>query len=116
MISNTREFLPSGKSSSMNQTNVSSSLTSSFKYAKVFSRKEYARVTCTRIRCGIATFACNEGGFDTAFFAKHFMKNREETTCLHYNLLANQRHAISIAMKLYDSFTDKSPNLISLKK
>ena len=49
-------------------------------------------------------------------FAKHFMKNREETTCLHYNLLSNQRHAISIAMKLYDSFTDKSSNLISLKK
>ena len=40
-----------------------------------------------------------------AFFARNFMKNKEETTARHYNLLSNQRHAVSIAMKLYDSFT-----------
>ena len=40
-----------------------------------------------------------------AFFARHFMKNKEETTSRHYNLLSNQRHAVSIAMKLYDTFT-----------
>ena len=32
------------------------------------------------------------------------MKNKEETTARH-NLLSNQRHAVSIAMKLYDIFT-----------
>jgi len=46
-----------------------------------------------------------EGDFDSAFFAKHFMKNREETTNIHYNLLSNRRHAINIAMKLYSSFS-----------
>ena len=40
-----------------------------------------------------------------AFFARHFMKNKEETTSRHYNLLSNQRHAVSIAMKHYDTFT-----------
>ena len=40
-----------------------------------------------------------------AFFARHFMKSKEETTSWHYNLLSNQRHAVSIAMKLYDTFT-----------
>ena len=69
------------------------------------SPAEYQRVSCTRIRCAIATFACNEGGFDMAFFARNFMKNKEETTARHYNLLSNQRHAVSIAMKLYDTFT-----------
>ena len=88
----TRVFLPaSSTSKKMSQANVSSSLTSSFNLAKIFSQKEYKRVCCTRIRCGIATFACNEGGFDTGFFAKHYMKNREETTSIHYNLLSNRR-------------------------
>ena len=40
-----------------------------------------------------------------AFFARHFMKNKKETTARHYNLLSNQRHAVSIAMKLYDTIT-----------
>ena len=33
------------------------------------------------------------------------MKNRESTTLAHYNLLSNRRHAISIAMNLYSSFS-----------
>ena len=66
------------------------------------------RVNCTGLRCGIATYACNEGGFDTGFFARHFMKNREETTCLHYNLLSYRRHALNIAIKLYQDFSDNS--------
>ena len=63
-------------------------------------------MSCTRIRCALATFACNDGGFEMGYFAKHFMKNRESTTALHYNLLANRRHALNIAMKLYQSFND----------
>ncbi|XP_057297196.1 uncharacterized protein LOC130626107 isoform X2 [Hydractinia symbiolongicarpus] len=99
-----KAFLPSSGQPQMSQTNVSSSLTSSFSHAKVLKPNEYHRVSCTRIRCGLATFACNDGGFESAFFAKHFMKNREHTTDLHYNLLSNRRHALNIAMKLYESF------------
>lgn len=99
-----RAFVPNGGRPYMNQSNVASALTSAFTKAKVLSEHEYERVSCTRIRCGLATFACNEVGFETAFVANHFMKNKEETTALHYNLLANQRHALNIAMKLYDSF------------
>ena len=40
-----------------------------------------------------------------AFFARPFMKNKKETTARHYNLLSNQRHTVSIAMNLYDTFT-----------
>ena len=102
-------FVPlSCNSGKFNQTHVSSSLTASFKLANVFRKNEKPRVSCTRIRCGIATYACNEGGFDSAFFAKHFMKNREETTNIHYNLLSNRRHALNIAMKLYHDFSDKN--------
>jgi len=32
------------------------------------------------------------------------MKNKEETTNIHYNLLSNRRHAINTAMQLYSSF------------
>ena len=31
-----------------------------------------------------------EGNIDMAFFAKHFMKNREETIEIHINLLSNR--------------------------
>ena len=98
-----RAFVTNGKSK-MSQTNVGSALTAAFKKSKIFSKSEYQRVSCTRIRCGLATFACNEGGLETAYVANHFMKNKEETTAIHYNLHANRRHALHIAMKLYDSF------------
>ena len=102
----TRAFLPaSAVTTKMCQANVCSSLTATFKLANVFTKNEFERVSCTRIRCGVATYACNEGGYETAFFAKHFMKNREETTSIHYNLLSNRRHALGIAMKLYKSFS-----------
>ena len=39
------------------------------------------------------------------FFAKHLMKNREETTNMNYNLFSNRRNAINITMKLYQSFS-----------
>lgn len=97
-------FTPSGQVK-MTQTNVGAALTSAFQKAKVFSKKENDRVSCTRIRCALATFACNDGGFETAFFAKHFMKNKEETTSMHYNLHSHRRHALNIAMKLYESFS-----------
>ena len=68
--------------SQMNQTNVTASLTATFKLANVLKANDYQRVSCTRIRCAIATFACNDGGFETSFFARRFMKNREEMTNL----------------------------------
>ena len=87
---------------------MASSLTASFKRARVLKKNEHGRVSCTRIRCGIATYACNEGGMEMSFFAKHFMKNREETTGLHYNLLSNRRHALNIAMQLYKTFSGET--------
>ena len=101
----TKLFLPNSCKKRLSATNVSSSLTASFKRANVLSPKEKSRICCTRIRCGIATYACNEGGMEMAYFAKHFMKNKEETTGLHYNLLSNRRHALNIAMRLYKSFS-----------
>ena len=106
-----KAFIVNGDNPNMTQTNVAASLTSIFKKAKVLAKEEYQQVSCTRIRCGLATFACNDGGFDTAFVANHFMKNREETTARHYNLLANRRHALNIAMKLYDTFNGKKVHL-----
>ena len=102
--SSQRVFLPASDAVQLSQTNVSSSLTASFKSAGVLKQSDYQRVSCTRIRYALATFACNDLGFETGFFANHFMKNKEETTSLHYNLLSNRRHALSIAIKLYDSF------------
>ena len=88
----------------MTQTNVAASLTASFKSANVLKPSEYNRVSCTKVRCGLATYGCNEGGFETKYFANHFMKNREETTSMHYNLLSNRRHALNTAMQMYESF------------
>ena len=101
-----RLFVPSSDSSKMSQTNGSSSLSSSFTNANVFNNKEYPCASCIRIRCALATFAYNDGGFEMGYFTKHFMKNRENTTALHYNLLASRRDALNIAMKLYQSFND----------
>ena len=110
-----KAFVTSGNESKMTQTNVASSLTAAFKKSNIFHKSDYSRVSCTRIRCGLATFACNEGGMDTAYVANHFMKNKEETTALHYNLLANRRHALHIAMKLYDSFNVPGGEEIKMK-
>ena len=109
-------FLISGNKARMNQSNVSVSLTESFKLAKVFSATEHKGVNCTRIRCGNATYVCNERGFDESYFAKHFMKSRHETTAIHYNLLSNQRHALTIAMDLYDTFSVDGKKLIVKKE
>ena len=84
--SSQKAFLPQSGAAIMTQTNVAASLTASFKSANVLKPSEYNRVSCTKVRCGLATYACNEGGFETKFFANHFMKNREETTSRHYNL------------------------------
>ena len=51
----------------MTQTNVTFSITATFKAAHVLSYTEYQRVSCTGIQCAIATFACSEGGFDMTF-------------------------------------------------
>ena len=101
-----RLFVPSSNSSKMSQTNVSSSLTSSFTNANVLSNNESPSASCTRICYALATFAFSDGGFGMGYFAKHFMKNRESTAALHYNLLANRRHALNIAMKLYKAFSN----------
>ena len=115
-VKSTCVFLPaSSNNAEMSQSNVTTSLTASFKLANVLKRAEYLRVYCTRIRCGIAAFACNDGGVDSGIFACHFMKNSEETTNLHYNLLWNPRHALNTAMKLYESFTVNS-RMIDISK
>ena len=101
-----RLFVPSSDSNKISQTNVSSSLTLSFTNPNGLNNKEYPGVSCTRIRSALATFACNDGGFEMGYLAKRFMKNRESTTALNYNLLANRRHALNIAMKLYKSFNN----------
>ena len=81
-VKSRRAFVPLlGSSGKLNQTHVG--VTSSFKLAKVLKPSEESRVCCTNIRCGIVTYAYNEGGFDRVFFAKHFMRNREETTSMH---------------------------------
>ncbi|XP_057300018.1 uncharacterized protein LOC130630515 isoform X2 [Hydractinia symbiolongicarpus] len=108
-------FLPASGAPKMSQTNVSASLTASFKLAKVLFQNEYQRISCTRVRCGLATFACNDGGFESGFFAKHFMKNKEQTTDMHYNLLSNRRHALNIAMKLYASFNGVDGEKITIE-
>ena len=53
-------------------------------------------MSCTRIRVACATFACNEGNIDMGYLAKNLMKNREQKTALHYNILANHRDASMI--------------------
>lgn len=44
------------------------------------------------------------------------MKNKEETTARHYNLLSNQRHAVNIAMQLYNSFSEVDGMIIEVSK
>ncbi|XP_057296295.1 uncharacterized protein LOC130625259 [Hydractinia symbiolongicarpus] len=43
------------------------------------------------------------------------MKNREQTTDMHYNLLSNRRHALNIAMKLYASFNGVDGEKITIE-
>ena len=52
---------------------------------------------------------------NTAFFARHFMKSREKATSIYYNLLANKRHTLNIAMKLYQSFSISTDMTVSLE-
>ena len=99
-----RLFVSTSDKAKLSQSNIAASLTSSFGKANVFSQNEYKRVSCTRIRVGCATFACNTGGIDMGYLAKHFMKNREQTTALHYNMLANHRDALCLASLIGDSF------------
>ena len=100
----TRLFVCNENKSTLSQSNVSSSLTSRFKKAKVFCKDENNRVCCTRIRVTCATLACNEGGFDMGYIAKNFMKNREQTTAAHYNMFANHRDALCIASYIGNTF------------
>ena len=104
-VKSLRDFLTASGQCKMTQTNVTSSVTTTLKAAYVLSPIEYQSVSCARILCAIGTFPYNAGGFDMVFFARNFMKNKEETTGRHYTLLSNQRHTVSIAMKLYDTFT-----------
>ena len=98
-----KAFVTSGNGKQMSETDVASSLKAAFKKANVFNSGEYQPVSSTKIRCGLATFACNEGGMKTAYVTNHFMGNKEETTALHYNFHTNRRHALHIPMKLYES-------------
>ena len=56
-VKSSRVFLAASGQRKMTQTNVTSSITATFKAAYVLSTTEYQRVSCTRIRCAIATFA-----------------------------------------------------------
>ena len=83
---------------------IGNALTSSFSQADIFSEDEFARVCPTRIRCACATYGCKAEGIDSGFFAKHFMKNKEDTTNIHYNLFANHREALKLAMLMGNTF------------
>ena len=100
----------------LTQSNVSASLTASFKKAKVFNLGEYKRVSCTRIRVACAIFACNEGNIDMGYLAKRFTKNREQTTAIHYNMLANHRDALYLASLIGDSFQIYSGEIIKVPR
>ena len=52
----------------------------------------------------LVTFGCKLEGMDSGHFAKYFMKNKEVTTQIHYNLYANHREALKLAMQIGDSF------------
>ena len=110
-----RLFTTNGQNIKMNQSNISSCLTSAFNKSKIFGSSDYKRVSCTRIRVAIATFACNEGGVDMRYLAKHFMKNKEKTTASHYNMFANQRHALCLASMIDKSFEVYGGETITLK-
>ena len=86
-------FITHSEKPAMVSSNVADQLTSTFNRANIFQRGENSRVCCTRIRVGLASFAINDAGIDQGYFAKHFMKNREQTTALYYNVLANQRES-----------------------
>lgn len=88
----------------MSSADVGAALTASFLKATVFDKDEYNRVSPTRMRVACATIACNTEGIDMGFFANVFMKNRKETTAWHYNVLANNRDALSMAMMIGNSF------------
>ena len=56
-VKSSRAFLAASGQRKKTQTNIASSITSTFKAAYILSTTEYQRVSCTRIRCAIATFA-----------------------------------------------------------
>ena len=88
----------------INHVAIGRALTASFSRAGIFTKYEYTRVSPTLIRCSCATFECKEEGVDSGFFAKHFMKNKEDTTNIHYILYPNYREALKIAMLMGDTF------------
>ncbi|XP_057302645.1 uncharacterized protein LOC130636789 isoform X2 [Hydractinia symbiolongicarpus] len=100
---NTYLFI-SSDTNQLSHATIGSSLTSSFKNAAVFGKHEYDRVSPTRIRCACATFGCKVDGIDSGYFAKHFMKNKEDTTNIHYNLYSNHREALKLAMMMGNTF------------
>ena len=102
-------------SDQMSHGSVGSALTSSFSNAGVFTTEEYTRVSPTRIRCACATFGCKIDGIDSGYFAKHFMKNKEDTTQMHYNLYANHREALKLAMLIGDTFEVGGVKKVALK-
>ena len=45
-----------------------------------------------------------EEGIESGFFAQHFMEKEKETTNFNYNLYANYREALKLAMMIGDTF------------
>ena len=99
-----RYLFVSKDSEKMSHGAIGSALTSSFKNADVFGADEYQRVCPTRIRISCATFGCKKEGIDSGYFAKYFMKNKEDTTNTYYNLFSNHREALKLAMLMGDTF------------
>ena len=87
-------FTKGGNCSSLKSSTVLDMLCSSFNKARVFAQSASSRFSFTRIRVALATFAINTGNINQGYFAFHFMKNKEATTVLHYNVLSDQREAI----------------------
>ena len=52
----------------------------------------------------MVTFGVNTGIVNQGYFAFYFMKDKETTTILHYNVLSYRRETIRLAMYLGDTF------------
>ena len=89
---------------SISKVNVSDFLTKTFKLANVWDDDEYNVVCCTRLRVSVVSWGCALNDLDPEMMAKHFLKNRAETTAIHYNLFANHKEMIKISMQIGKMF------------
>ena len=93
--------------SSLKPSTVSDMICSSFTKATVFAKSESTWVSCTCV--ALVKFAVNTGIVNQGYFAFYFMKDKETTTILHYNVLSYRRETIRLAMYLGSPFNWKEP-------